>query len=143
MQDTAEGLLRQAGWRPGRSKDLSDVRSLLASRGYSIGKPVELFLREFTGITIDFVRNGRPDSIWFDAERASALADSEWVAHYGQRTKTSLVPIGFSYHEHLMLMISGEGGFYGAYDDFLCALGSEAREMIERLVNHERGPLIQ
>jgi len=143
MQDTTEGLLRQAGWRPGRSQDLSDVRSLLASRGYSIGKPVELFLQEFTGITIDFVCNGRPDSIWFDAQRASALADPEWIAHYEQRTKTSLVPIGYSYHQHLMLMQSNEGGFYGAYDDVLCALGSEAREMIENLVNQEWGPRVQ
>ena len=143
MQDTTEGLLRQAGWRPGRSQDVSDVRSLLASRGYSIGKPVELFLQEFTGITIDFVRNGRPDSIWFDAQRASALADSEWIAEYEQRTKTSLVPVGFSYHEHLMLMQSDDGGFYGANDDLLWALGSEAKEMIENLVNQVRGPLVQ
>jgi hypothetical protein len=118
------------------------VRSLLKSRGYGTGDAVEQFLREFTGITINFIRNGHPDSIWFDAERASALADPEWVAHYGQRTKASLVPIGFSNHEHLMLMQSGEGGFYGAFDDYLCALGSEVNEMIENLLNQDREPLV-
>lgn len=141
MRDTVEGLLRKAGWRPGRSRDVSEVRSLLASHGYSIGKPVELFLQEFTGITINFVRNERPDSMWFDAEKASALSDPEWVAYYEERTKNSLVPIGYSNHEHLMLMQSDEGGFYGAFDDFLCALGSEAYEMIENLVNQDREPL--
>lgn len=142
MRDTAEGLLLEAGWRPGRSQDVSDVRSLLASRGYSIGKSVDLFLQEFTGITINFVRNGRPDLIWFDAQRASASADPEWVAHYEERTKTSLVPIGYSNHEHLMLMQSDEGGFYGAFDDFLCTLGSKADEMIENLVKQDEEPLI-
>jgi len=142
MRESTRGMLRQAEWFPGRSLDIGEVRSLLQSRGYSIGEALEQFLREFTGITINFIRNGHPDSIWFDAQRASALADPEWVEHYEERTKASLVPIGFSNHEHLMLMQSDEGGFYGAFDDFLCALGSEADEMIENLLNQEREPLV-
>ena len=73
---------------------------------------------------------------------ARALADPEWIAHYEYRIKMSLVPIGYSNHEHLMLMQSDEGGLYGAFDDFLCALGSEVDEMIENLVNQDREPLI-
>jgi hypothetical protein len=142
MRDAAGTALRQAGWLPGRSQDIAEVRSLLKARGYRIGEAVEQFLREFTGITINFIRHGHPDSIWFDAQRASAEADPEWVAHYEERTKTSLVPIGFSNHGHLMLMQSDEGGFYGAFDDFLCALGSEVNEMIENLLNQEREPLV-
>lgn len=142
MRDAIGGVLRLAGWLPGRSQDIAGVRSLLQSRGYRVGEAVEQFLREFTGITINFMRNGRPDSIWFDAQRASALADPEWVAHYGERTKTSLVPIGFSNHDHLMLMQSYEGGFYGAFDDYLCSLGSEVDEMIENLLNQDQEPLI-
>jgi hypothetical protein len=142
MRDATRGVLRRAGWLPGRSQDIDEVRSLLETRGYRIGEAVEQFLHEFTGITINFIRNGRPDSIWFDAQRASAMADPEWVAHYGERTKTSLVPIGFSNHEHLMLMQSDQGGFYGAFDDYLCALGSEVDEMIENLLNQDREPLV-
>jgi hypothetical protein len=142
MGESVQGLLRDAGWRPGRSEDVSAVRSLLESKGYDISKPVELFIREFNGITIDFVRNGRPDSVWFDVLRASALADPEWVEHYGERTRRSLVPVGFSNHEHLMLMQSDEGSFYGAFDDFLCTLGSAVEEMIENLVNQDREPLL-
>src|SRR5258708_29030146 len=142
MRNATERLLRGAGWRPGRSQVAFAVRQLLEARGYNVGKRIELFLREFAGVTIDFTRNGRQDSIWFDAQRASALADPEWIAHYEDRTKTSLVPIGYANHEHLMLMQSDEGGFYGAFDDFLCALGSEADEMIENLVNQDREPLV-
>jgi hypothetical protein len=142
LRDAVADVLRKAGWRPGRSRSVAGVRSLLESRGYSLAEPVELFLHEFTGITIDFVRNGRPDSIWFDAERAGALADPEWVPHYQERTKTSLVPVGYSNHEHLMLMQSDNGGFYGAFDDFFCALGSDVNEMIESLVNQDREPLV-
>jgi hypothetical protein len=141
MRDAIEGVLRQAGWLPGRSQDIAEVRSLLQSRCYGVGEPVERFLREFTGIAINFIRNGRPDSIWFDAQRASALADPEWLTYYRNRTKTSLVPIGFSYHDHLTLMQSDVGGFYGAFDDYLCALGSEVDEMIENLLNQDGVPL--
>lgn len=118
------------------------MRSLFESRGYALSEPEELFLSEFTGITIEFIRNGRRDCIWFDAQRAAELADSEWIEHYEDRTKQSLVPIGYSNHEHLMLMQSDKGGFYGAFDDFLCALGSEAEEMIENLLNQEQEPLV-
>jgi SUKH-3 immunity protein len=143
MRDAIGDVLRQAGWLPGRSQDIAEVRSLPQSRGYRIGETVEQFLREFTGITINFIRNGRPDSIWFDAQRASALSDPEWVTHYEERTKTSLVPVGFSNHEHLMLLMqSDEGGFYAAFDDYLCALGPEVDEMIENLLNQDREPLV-
>jgi hypothetical protein len=142
MRDAIGRVLRQAGWLPGRSQDIAEVRSLLQSRGYRIGEAVEQFLREFTGITINFIRNGRQDSIWFDAQRASALTDPEWVAHYGEQTKTSLVPVGFSNHGHLMVMQSDEGGFYGAFDDYLCTLGSGVDEMIVNLLNQDREPLV-
>jgi SUKH-3 immunity protein len=106
MSGTAESLLRDAGWRPGRSLDVSAAQLQLEARGYGIPKELELFLREFDGITISFVRNGRTDSIWLDVQRAISLADPEWVSHYEERTRTSLVPIGYSNHEHLMLMQS-------------------------------------
>lgn len=142
MKELVEGVLRQAGWFPGRSTDVTEALSLLKSRNYDVSDAVEQFLREFTGIAIDFVRNGRSDTVWFDAERAAVLSDPEWVAHYEQRTKQSLVPIGFSNHEHLMLMRSSKGGFYGAFDEFLCALGDGVGELIENLVNQDREPLI-
>lgn len=142
MRDTTERLLRAAGWSPGRSQDVSAVRSLLESRGYALSRPAELFLSEFNGITIEFTRNGYRDSMWFDAQRVSKLADPEWVEYYEDRTKQSLVPVGCSNHEHLMLMASDKGGFYGAFDDFLTALGSGPVEMIENLLNQEQEPLV-
>jgi hypothetical protein len=142
MREAIDGVLRRAGWIPGRSQDISEARSALNAQGYRIGDASEQFLREFTGIIIKFTRNGRQDSIWFDAQRASSLADPDWVAHYEERMKTSLVPIGFSNHEHLMLMQSSEGGFYGAFDDYLCALGPDVDEMIGNLLKQDREPLI-
>jgi hypothetical protein len=142
VNDTTEQLLRAAGWWPGRSQEVSDISALLDQKGYIVNKKIESFLREFTGISIDFIRHGRSDSVWFDAVRASAMADQEWVAHYGERVKASLTPIGYSNHEHLLLMESEEGGFYGAFDDFLYAVGSDAGEMIENLVNQDQEPLI-
>jgi hypothetical protein len=142
MQLPEEHLLREAGWRPGRSQDISADRKALESRGYNIGTYTDLFLREFTRLTINFTRNGRPDSIWFDGQRASVMADPEWVAHYQERTKVPMVPVGYANHEHLMLMQSEDGGFFGGFDDFLCALGSGADEMIANLLNQDREPLV-
>jgi hypothetical protein len=138
MRDATESVLRAAGWVPGRSQDIAAARSLAKARGQIISEVTDQFLREFTGITISFVRHGRRDSIWFDAQRANELADPEWIAHYEKRTKKALIPVGFSNHEHLMLMQSDQGDFYGAFDDNLCSLGSDIDEMIENLLNQEQ-----
>ena len=41
-----------------------------------------------------------------------------------------------------MLMQSEEGGFYGAFDDYLYALGNGVDEMIANLLNQEKEPLV-
>jgi hypothetical protein len=41
-----------------------------------------------------------------------------------------------------MLMQSNLGGFYGAFDDYLCALGPGAEEMIENLLKQDDDPLV-
>jgi hypothetical protein len=139
--DLVDELLRKAGWSPGRSRDFSLVHGILESRGYKVSGQVELFLREFTGIVIQFIRNGRPDSIWFDAERASHSADPEWVEEYERRVGASLVPVGYSNHEHMLLLQSVDGAFYGAFDDYLYLVGSDVREAIVNLVNQQLGPV--
>ena len=137
----AERLLRVAGWSPGRSVDVSSPRAMLEERGYAVGPLTEAFLREFDGLTVDYVRNGHADSVWFDAGRASVEADAEWVAEYGRRLGESLVPIGFSNHDHLLVMIAGSGSFYGGFDNFLCQLGPSAPAMIDNIVSQESRPL--
>jgi hypothetical protein len=65
----------------------------LEARGFNVGEMVEVFLREFSGITINYTRNGYPDSIWFDAQRASEMVDPEWISYYEGRIKTTLTPV--------------------------------------------------
>ena len=127
--------------RAGRAQEISAVRALLESRGFMVSRQVESFLSEFNGRTIRFTRNGHPDSIAFNAERANGAADPEWIAYYEGRTRTRLVPIGLANHEHLTLLQASEGGFYGAFDEFLCALGSDVAEMLDNLLNQDREPL--
>jgi hypothetical protein len=142
MEQPADGLLRRAGWHPERAEDVSAVRSLLESRGYVVSEKIILFLREFDGISINFAHNKRMDEIRFDARYAISQADPEWISYYEGRTKTSLVPIGYSNYGHMMLMQSDEGRFYGSFDEFLCALGSDSKEMIINLINQDREPLV-
>jgi SUKH-3 immunity protein len=140
MRDSTERLLRAAGWHPGRSLETASVRSFLESEGYHVSDQAEQFLREFTGVSIDFTRNRRTDTIWFDGKRAGSLADLDWVTYYEEQVKTSLTPIGYSNHEHLLLMAAADGSFYGGYDDFLWPLGEPATEMIEKLLNQAVEP---
>jgi SUKH-3 immunity protein len=140
--DATARLLAEAGWYPGRRVDVFGARELLESRGYVVGERVEGFLREFERLCICYMRNACQDSVWFDAQRAGSMADPELIAYYESRTKTSLVPVGYANHEHLLIMKANEGGFYAAFDDFLCTLGIDTSEMVENLINQDREPLI-
>lgn len=102
---------------------------------------MEAFLREFDGVTISYMRNGRPDTILPDANRAAANADEDWVASYSESVGFVLAPIGFSNYNHITLMTSSDLSFYGGFDDYLFALGSGVGEMLDSLIGQENQPL--
>src|SRR6266498_2865570 len=130
MREPVERLLRDAGWVPGRAQSIDEDLDFLEASGFPATDPVKSFLREFSGLVVRFLRNEREDEIWLDLRRAARWADPEWVAEYMRRVGVPLVPIGYANHEHLMLLETQDGRFFGAFDDFLGSLGSSPDEMI-------------
>ncbi|HXA29692.1 MAG TPA: SUKH-3 domain-containing protein [Candidatus Angelobacter sp.] len=91
---SAMDAMTSAGWFPRRSVPIGAAEAALAGGGYEAWEGLLAFLREFSGLTIRFMRNGREDSVWFDAERAVAWTDVPWVREYERRFGTRLAPIG-------------------------------------------------
>ncbi|HXA29903.1 MAG TPA: SUKH-3 domain-containing protein [Candidatus Angelobacter sp.] len=134
-------VLRTAGWSADRTVATDSAATALARDGHAIWDALLAFLREFSGLTIRFMRNGREDSAWFDAERATAWADTTSVRAYEERLRTTLSPVGYAHHDHLLLLVARDGRFLGAYDDFLADLGRSPVELLRNLLNNTVTPI--
>ena len=71
----------------------------------------------------------------FDAKKATLEIDASWVFDvYNPKIKSQLVPIGQGYTEHMTYLISPEGCFYGAYDDYFCLIGNSAQHFFDNIL---------
>jgi hypothetical protein len=129
--------LEAAGWYEGRATDTSAQQSALAARGYAPWPAVSDFLGEFSALTLHITRHQRDDTIWFDASKASAWAGRASVDAYAARAGTRLIPVGYAYHEHLLLMLGENGHLIGGYDDYLADVGSSPAEAIDNLIRQD------
>jgi SUKH-3 immunity protein len=134
MLESAEKLLLESGWVPGRSRSPGQDVATLEENGFPVGGRVNEFLREYGGLVVKYFRNGREDRVEFDVNEACAQVDPDWVVEYSMRAGVPLSPVGFANHGHLLLLLGQDGRFFGGFDDFFGYLGSSPREMISRLV---------
>ena len=127
--------LSEAGWHEGRSVDHRTAIERLESEGHALADWFPGVIGEFDGLTLDFNRNGRDDQVVL----APAEAGRRWypatIANYAERVGSSLLPVGYSYHEHLALLVAEEGQWYAGHDDELWRIGGSAHEAMERLVD--------
>jgi|SRR5271165_2115697 len=137
MMDRSEEALNGAGWIPDRCVDVKPALAALEREGYSVWPELGEFLKEFTDLVVVFERNGRQDSLWIDPVRACRWADRSAVADYESRLETNLAPVGYAYHDHLLLLAAIGGKFIGTYDGFVSMLGTSPKEMVNTLVAGE------
>lgn len=131
----ASEILESAGWHPDRRVDASPQVESLHREGYAVWTGLVRFLEEFSGLVLSFIRNGRPDIAWVDCARALQLADEATVRDYETRLKVPLAPIGYANHDHLLLLMSEDGRFFGGCDDFLTELGGSPSEMVDAIID--------
>lgn len=136
MRTDAAALLRASEWRPERRSQAHDAVADYHDHGYDIGPELAAVVSNVAGIVLRFERGGRADSIVFDPELALRLSYADWVAEYSRRAGSSLIPIGFSSHEHLLLLVDAKGRWFGAFDDEFGRLGSSVVDMVDRIVNN-------
>lgn len=137
----AEQVLRANGWFPGRRVDASAGERALVAAGYSTWPELTALLLEFSGISIPFKRHGRNDTVWFDAERAVSWADPASVHEYETRVGTQLAPIGYAYHDHMLLLAAEDGRVVGAYDDYVAEVGASPIEAVARVMSQDLQPI--
>ena len=138
MQKSPFALLRSAGWDADRRVNPTNALAFASSRGIEIGvgSYLERTVSNLDGIVVRFTRHGRPDTIIFNVGRALSEIFEEWMDEYARRAQTPLLPFGFSNHEHLILLASDDGRWFGGNDDVFGCLGVSVTEVIDRITNN-------
>lgn len=133
--DTARAYLDSAGWDPlGAAREFNVGR--IHEAGYRTWPAALAVLSHLAGIVVEFTRNGRSDNLWVDPERACAMVFRNWVDDYESRVGSALLPIGFAYDDHMLLLLSEDGRVFGAFDEFLAWLGNDELAAVELLVTN-------
>lgn len=135
-------VLRLSNWYPSRSVDIRDDLVALERAGYTQFSAATDFLREYSGLTVVFYRNGfdrndGADEAWFSASGACEIVDSSWVEEYSRRARVQLVPLGATYREHLTLLIGADGSWYGGFDDEFGLMGRDVLDLLENLIENK------
>jgi hypothetical protein len=141
VDDAVRQALTAAGWTPDRDVEANKDTETLAENGHPVWPALIFFLREFTGLTVSFVRNGREDYAWFSADRACRWIKRDWIKQYEPVVGSRLSPVGYGYHDHMVLLAAEDGRYIGAYDEFIGLLGRSAYEMIGNLIDQRIEPL--
>ena len=127
--------LSNAGWYQGRSADHRPALDRLESDGHLVADWFAVVVSELDGLVLEFDRNGRSDQVVL----APAEAGRRWyparIGSYGARVGGPLLPIGYSYHEHLVLLVAENGDWYAGHEDELWRIGGSAHEAMESLIS--------
>jgi hypothetical protein len=134
---SADQVMKDAGWYAGRATDINEDLAVRAKAGYHLSAAGAAVLSEVSGLVFRIVRNGRPDSIWFDARKAITWTTPETVRALERQLEGRLVPVGYAYRDHLLLLVSEAGRLVATYDDYTADLGASPRGAIARLVSQD------
>lgn len=136
MGENVEAQLRDAGWYPGRTVDITHTLSAFATH-HTLPAPLLDFLPEYTGLVVE-ANDGR--FVRFDPQLAAHNTSPEWTRSYATLTSCDLVPIGE--YSHMTIYLGADGLFYGGYDREFGRLGSTVREVLDRLLNDASGAVL-
>ena len=135
-----KATLLKAGWYESRHIDIEKYKMTLILEGYVSNDLVNGFLTEFGGIEVThsaFLAKGKLDTFHFDVIRAIEGVYRECVETYEQKVGESLAVVGEAYSNHLVLLMSISGKFYGAFDDVLILIGNNKFEALEALCSNK------
>jgi SUKH-3 immunity protein len=138
LEHDPDELLKKAGWTATRHIDAAPDLAALDAAAYEVTASVRSLIANMSGLTVRYTRRGRTDTIWIEPNRAVELSFKSWVDDYSSRVGAALVPVGYSNHNHLLLMVDGSARWFGAFDDEFGKLGIDEHQMIDRIAN-DRG----
>ncbi|AEB75057.1 SUKH-3 domain-containing protein [Clostridium botulinum] len=126
--------LMESGWYSSRNIDISSYEEAYKSEGYKISETIIEFLKKFGGVDIiipAFRRHESTDKVYIDPIRAINGVYRGNVLEYEKKIGKSVVVIGETQNEQLVLIMDENGEVYAAFDDYLAKLGNNIYEALD------------
>lgn len=126
--------LEKSGWYSSRNIDISIYEEAYKREGYKLSEHILEFLKQFGGMDIIIPAFRRPDStdkVYIDPIRAINGIYRGNVLEYEERIGKSIVVIGETQNEQLVLLMAENGEIYAAFDDYLAKLGNNIYEALD------------
>jgi hypothetical protein len=136
MNQKATHYLEKSGFTNSRNIDIAIYEDALKSEGYQLNELVRKFLKQFGGLEITIPAFRRPeaiDKIFINPIKAISVIYRGNVIDYEERVGESMVIIGITFNEELVLLMSKSGKIYAAFDDYLTLLGDNIFDAIENM----------
>lgn len=128
-RERAERCLREAGWFPGRSVDVSLALEELRSRGHDPPQSIADFLAEFDGLHI------QPSRIDFDiATEGYSSHDAILLEDLSPFVGERVFPVGSGYTRHGTIVLGESGRVFVEWDCQCWYISEDTREGLELLV---------
>ncbi|NHZ95130.1 SUKH-3 domain-containing protein [Massilia sp. CCM 8734] len=140
---TTYEYLRKMRWTPHREVLPAPFLACLVADGYTVFPKAKQFFQRFGGLGGDMPAyrvEGALDRIDFDPARAIACTCRETVREYEARVQEQLAVIGMAYNGYMTLLLSESGRMFGGYDDFLCLIGTDVQDGMNKLFNRRQMP---
>ncbi|MDZ4957095.1 hypothetical protein GNF51_15070, partial [Clostridium perfringens] len=126
--------LKKSGWHSSRNIDISIYEEAYKSEGYKVSEIIIEFLKKFGGLDIIIPAFRRPEStdkVYIHPIRAINGIYRGNVLEYEERIGKSIVVIGETQNEQLVLLMDENGEVYVAFDDYLAKIGNNIYEALD------------
>ncbi|MGW8380860.1 SUKH-3 domain-containing protein [Streptomyces sp. ODS28] len=129
-----EGVLRRAGWYPGRSVSTHEWETALQQSGFEINEAARRFLAEFGGIESTERGPGQTMArVGFKLDPTVAQWDREDIFDFlNEEAGTDLYPVGEVDRGNDHLAVAANGAVYAGMDSVVL-LAESAEEALEKL----------
>jgi len=128
-------LLREAGWYPDRSVDISADVEALRAEGFEVTETAERFLREYSHLSITGETKSSP--LIIDGVVVVRNADTGWCELYSEAIGTVFVPVGD--YSHMTLYVDLDGDLWGGFDGEYGQGGPSLLEVIQGMFIDQPG----
>ncbi len=135
LSEKARTSLQDAGWHQGRNIDVSVYENAYIAKRYPLQECTLRFLREFGGLSLKYPHfrdKAAMDGCNFRAEEACAW-ERVWVREYEEHVGETLVPVGYAFSDHMLLVMSDKGHIFACFEDLVCLVGVSGEAAINAL----------
>lgn len=139
-----ENMIRKSGCNLTRKVEISDIINMYDRNGYTYNQLQIDFISEYANLELTYCHPvwKQEVTLLMNPIIAQKSIDMDIVQEYESYFNQSFLVIGEIERENMTIFIDATGELYGAYDDCVIKWGKDFSEMLDKIINGEKGELV-